>query len=164
MHKAPDIIADIRVADESGTAAFAARLAPLLAPGDVVALDGTLGAGKTALARALINALPGPDEDVPSPTFTLVQTYDRGELEIWHFDLYRIEQPEDAFELGIEDAFADAVSLIEWPDRLGSLLPARHLRISIAETDGGGRRIILQGEHRWKERLQQTFAGAGQHG
>lgn len=164
MGETPDTIADISVADESGTAAFAARLAPLLSPGDIVALDGTLGAGKTALARALINALPGPAEDVPSPTFTLVQTYDRGELEIWHFDLYRIEDPEEAFELGIEDAFADAVSVIEWPERLGHLLPARHLNVLISETESGSRRIVVRGDDRWAARLRDIFAGADPHG
>lgn len=154
-----DIIASLNVADESGTAAFAARLAGVLKPGDIVALDGTLGAGKTALARALINALPGDREDVPSPTFTLVQTYERGGLEIWHFDLYRLEDPDEAFELGIEDAFADAVSLIEWPDRLGTLLPARHLSVRIEEIPAG-RKISVSGDDAWRERLKDTFAEA----
>ncbi|MGJ3261105.1 MAG: tRNA (adenosine(37)-N6)-threonylcarbamoyltransferase complex ATPase subunit type 1 TsaE [Rhodospirillales bacterium] len=163
MREKPDTIADVAVADEGGTAAFAARLATVLRPGDIVALDGPLGAGKTALARALINALPGPAEDVPSPTFTLVQTYDRGDLEIWHFDLYRIEDPEEAFELGIEDAFADAVSLIEWPDRLGTLLPAKHLKVAIAEA-ACGRHITVSGDAAWAARLEGTFTQAARHG
>lgn len=163
MREKPNTIADAAVADEGGTATFAAKLAGLLKPGDIVALDGPLGAGKTALARALINALPGADEDVPSPTFTLVQTYHRGDLEVWHFDLYRIDNPEEAFELGIEDAFADAVSLIEWPDRLGSLLPTKHLRVAIAEA-GGGRRITVNGDAAWAARLEGIFTGAAQHG
>lgn len=99
--------------DEAATAALAQLLAPLLRQGDVLALQGDLGAGKTTFARALINALEGPVEEVPSPTFTLVQTYQRGELEIWHFDLYRLEDPEEAWELGIEEAFSEGVSLIE---------------------------------------------------
>ncbi len=163
MREKPDTIADVTVTDEGGTAAFAARLANVLRPGDIVTLDGPLGAGKTALARALINALPGPAEDVPSPTFTLVQTYDRGGLEIWHFDLYRIEDPEEAFELGIEDAFADAVSLIEWPGRLGTLLPAKHLKVAIAEA-ADGRRITVSGDAAWAARLKGTFTEAAQHG
>lgn len=163
MGDRPDIILRFDVADESGTAAFATRLASALKPGDIVALDGTLGAGKTALARALINALPGEPEDVPSPTFTLVQTYDRGDLEIWHFDLYRIEDPEDVFELGIEDAFADAVSLIEWPERMGSLLPSKNLNVRIEEISTG-RRITLSGNDEWRRRFETVFAETALHG
>jgi len=163
MGDRPDIILRFDVADESGTAAFAGRLAGVLKPGDIVALDGTLGAGKTALARALINALPGEPEDVPSPTFTLVQTYSRGDLEIFHFDLYRIEDAEEAFELGIEDAFADAVSLIEWPERLGTLLPRKHLNVRIEETPAG-RRITLSGNDDWRARLAPLFAESAAHG
>lgn len=163
MGDRPDIILKFDVADESGTTAFAGRLASVLKPGDIIALDGTLGAGKTALARALINALPGEPEDVPSPTFTLVQTYNRGDLEIWHFDLYRIEDPEDAFELGIEDAFTDAVSLIEWPERLGSLLPSKNLNVRIEEISTG-RRITLRGNDDWRRRLEHEFAETALHG
>jgi len=163
MRDQPATIADFAVADENGTRAAAARLAAVLAPGDIVALDGTLGAGKTAFARALINALPGPAEDVPSPTFTLVQTYPRGDLEVWHFDLYRLEDPEEAYELGIEDAFADAVSLIEWPDRLGGLLPAGHLKVTMTG-DASRRRFVISGNARWAERLNGIFEGAGLDG
>ncbi len=142
------------LADETATADLAVALAPILKPGDVVALDGDLGAGKTAFARALINALPGDPEDVPSPTFTLVQTYERGGVEIWHFDLYRLEDPDEAFELGIEDAFQDAISLIEWPDKLGPLLPRGLLRVNLstgaAET---AREVTLSGDEHWAERL-----------
>lgn len=158
MPDQPAPIADVSVADEDGTRAVATRLAPTLAAGDIVALEGTLGAGKTAFARALINALPGELEDVPSPTFTLVQTYFRGALEIWHFDLYRLQDPEEAYELGIEDAFADAVSLIEWPNRLGTLLPARHLLVNINEA-GNGRSIAFSGNANWVERLAGVFEG-----
>lgn len=160
-------IADVTVTDEGGTRALAGRLAPVLAAGDVIALDGTLGAGKTAFARALINALPGEVEDVPSPTFTLVQTYSRGDLDIWHFDLYRLEDAEEAYELGIEDAFYDAVSLIEWPDRLGSLLPAGHLHVTISEAGGeipGARRIVIAGNAEWAGRLADVFEGMAANG
>lgn len=163
MHDQTDRIADVSVADEDGTRDLAARIAPVLAAGDVIALAGTLGAGKTAFARALINALPGDSEDVPSPTFTLVQTYPRGALEIWHFDLYRLEDPEEAYELGIEDAFADAVSLIEWPDRLGRLMPAGRLVIDISETPAG-RRFVISGDAAWAARLADVFEGTPPHG
>ncbi|RMF10546.1 MAG: tRNA (adenosine(37)-N6)-threonylcarbamoyltransferase complex ATPase subunit type 1 TsaE [Alphaproteobacteria bacterium] len=117
----------------AATARCATLLAPLLRAGDVIALQGDLGAGKTAFARALIQALHA-GEEVPSPTFNLVLTYepaDPGAPVIWHFDLYRLERPEDAYELGIEEAFDDAISLIEWPDRLGRLLPDHHLEIRL---------------------------------
>ena len=159
------IIAETTLPDERATALAAARLAPRLRARDVVALDGPLGAGKTAFARALINALPGEPEDVPSPTFTLVQTYERGDLEVWHFDLYRLEDADDALELGIEDAFADALSLVEWPDRLGPHLPARALRVTL-DVDGGetGRVLSLRGDAAWEPRLAGVFEGEQAHG
>ena len=128
--------------DEDATAAFARDLAPCLARGDVLALEGTLGAGKSFLARAVINALPpaagAPHrEDVPSPTFTLLQVYDRIPCAVWHFDLYRLHCPEDAYELGIDAAFCDGVSLIEWPERLGSLLPPRAVEVRLDFAEGG---------------------------
>jgi tRNA threonylcarbamoyladenosine biosynthesis protein TsaE len=102
----------------------------------VVALAGDLGAGKTTFARALIAAFAAeagqPPPEVPSPTFTLVQTYDFPRATLWHFDLYRIERPEDALELGIEEAFADGITLIEWPERLGPLLPGRRIEVRLA--------------------------------
>ncbi|MEX0695709.1 MAG: tRNA (adenosine(37)-N6)-threonylcarbamoyltransferase complex ATPase subunit type 1 TsaE [Rhodospirillales bacterium] len=152
------IIADVMLADEAATRSRAALLAGHLAKGDVIALQGTLGMGKTSFARALINALPGPEEEVPSPTFTLVQTYDRGGLEIWHFDLYRLKHPEDAHELGIEDAFFDAVSLIEWPEKLGPLLPDARLLVTLSDIDQAeGRRLTISGNSRWAERLDDLF-------
>ena len=120
----------IDLPDEAATAALAARLAALARPGDVIALKGELGAGKTTFARAFI-AAGGSREEVPSPTFTLVQLYERGDATIWHFDCYRLRDPEEAWELGIEDAFHDGISLIEWPERLGALLPARRLEITL---------------------------------
>src|SRR5713101_1012221 len=120
----------IDLPDEAATAALAARVAALARPGDVIALKGELGAGKTSFARAFIGARGGT-EAVPSPTFTLVQLYELGDATIWHFDCYRLRDPEEAWELGIEDAFHDGISLIEWPDRLGSLLPPRRLEITL---------------------------------
>lgn len=149
-----EIITQRTLKNEADTRAVATELSEHLKVGDIVALDGTLGAGKTAFARALINALPGIAEDVPSPTFTLVQTYQRGDAEIWHFDLYRLDDPEDAFELGIEDAFADAISLIEWPDKLGPYLPSRHLRVILAQGIELDTRILkIVGDAAWCDRL-----------
>jgi tRNA threonylcarbamoyladenosine biosynthesis protein TsaE len=146
------------IADASATAALAARLAPLLRAGDVVALSGPLGAGKTFFARSVIEALGGPEE-VPSPTFKLVQTYDLAPAPVWHFDLYRLSRPEDAYELDIEDAFADAISLIEWPERLGGLLPAERLNVALAFGAGDNeRQVTLTGSPGWSERLQRLAA------
>ncbi len=141
---------DMILADLDATRALARRLAALLAPGDVVALRGPLGAGKTALARFVIGALcarfgaPVPDE-VPSPTYTLVQTYEAGDAAVWHFDLYRLARPEDAEELAIFDAFADGISLIEWPERLGAGLPADRLEIALTVEGENSRRARLTG-------------------
>ncbi len=150
----------VALADPDATARLAVALAPLLRPGDVVALRGELGSGKTTFARALIRALTAGDEEVPSPTFTLVQTYAAPAFEIWHFDLYRLQKPEDAVELGIEDAMADGVALIEWPERLGLWLPAGCLDVWLAYVDTGtGRSAILSGGGDWPERLRTLDHG-----
>lgn len=145
----------VRIApSQAQTEALAQALSAHLRTGDVVGLAGALGAGKTAFARALIQAMGEPGE-VPSPTFTLVQIYDCGAVPIWHFDLYRIEAPEEAYELAIEDAFAQAISLIEWPGRLGHLMPANWLEITLGATaDPQARRITLRGHGNWAPRLQ----------
>jgi tRNA threonylcarbamoyladenosine biosynthesis protein TsaE len=124
----------IELPDETATAALAARIAAVARPGDVIALRGELGAGKTSFARAFIRARGCREEEVPSPTFTLVQQYEEpcDKILIWHFDGYRLRDPEEAWELGIEDAFRDGVSLIEWPERLGGLIPARRLEIALS--------------------------------
>jgi tRNA threonylcarbamoyladenosine biosynthesis protein TsaE len=139
--------------DEEATAALAARIAKLARPGDVIALDGELGAGKTTFARAFIRAR-GNAEAVPSPTFTLVQVYEVDEIPIWHFDAYRLLDPDEAWELGIEDAFHDGISLIEWPDRLGTLLPARRLWITLSDFGSPfARRAAIDPGDDWAERL-----------
>jgi len=129
----------VALPDLAATRALAARLAGIASPGDVIALAGPLGTGKTEFARAFINALARrhgrPEEEVPSPTFTLAQSYEFPPFTVWHFDLYRLEHADEAWELGIEDAFVDGVSLIEWPDRLGSLLPADALLITLRQGD-----------------------------
>jgi len=140
------------IPDLQSCQALAAHIAMSGQQGDILALWGTLGAGKTAFARALIQAmgrLATPERlltEVPSPTFTLVQQYETGNLRLGpeglvsHFDLYRLSDPEEAWEIGIEDAFAQGLSLIEWPDRLQNLLPKERLDITLSfpetETDG----------------------------
>jgi tRNA threonylcarbamoyladenosine biosynthesis protein TsaE len=143
----------IGLQDEKATAAFATRLAALALPGDIIALRGELGAGKTTLARAFIRARGG-QETVPSPTFTLVQVYDLCGGAVWHFDLYRLRRSEEAWELGIEDAFCDGISLIEWPERLGRLLPARRLDVALNFGPAPNtRRATLSGDGDWADRL-----------
>ena len=117
---------------------FAARLRA----GDCVLLDGPIGAGKSHFARALIQARLGRAEDVPSPTFTLVQTYE-ADVEIWHADLYRLSHPDEAMELGLEEAFETAICLIEWPDRLGKRVPIGALRLGFSDA-GEGRRVQVR--------------------
>jgi len=121
----------IRIEHEEDMRVLAVRLAEIIKAGDVLALYGVLGAGKTVFARALVNAVAPAEEEVPSPTFTLVQVYDAQVPAIWHFDLYRLEKQQDVLELGWDDARRGAVAVVEWPERLGSLLPKDRLDISI---------------------------------
>ncbi len=128
--------------DERATDQLGATLAARLRIGDVIGLKGELGAGKTTLARAILRAAAEDAElIVPSPTFTLVEVYETPRASFWHFDLYRLETPEQVFELGWEEALAEGISIIEWPERLGPLLP-RHLSVTL-EVDGDGRRALL---------------------
>ena len=129
---------------EADTAALGTRLAALAQVGDCILLDGPIGAGKSHLARAFIRARLGREEEVPSPTFTLVQVYDSAAGEIWHADLYRLTHPDEVWELGLDDAFQRAICLVEWPDRLGGHVPqgALHLRL---EAEGEGRRAVITG-------------------
>ncbi|WP_119167183.1 tRNA (adenosine(37)-N6)-threonylcarbamoyltransferase complex ATPase subunit type 1 TsaE [Algihabitans albus] len=158
---------EVQLSDKAATEVLAARLAPLLRRGDVVALSGGLGAGKTAFCRALINALPGPAEEVPSPTFTLAQVYERGDRQVWHFDFYRLKDPDEVWELGLEEALAEGISLIEWPERLGSQLPRDrldlHLATPLADAAHEQTRLAtLCGQGAWAARLAaqaQELAG-----
>ena len=146
--------------NETATADLAFRIAALAEPADIIALKGELGTGKTAFARAFIRAR-GEREDIPSPTFTLVQIYHVGPTAIWHFDLYRLRTPDEAWELGIEDAFASGISLVEWPERMGRLLPERRLQIAFtfgAEPDA--RCLLLDPSESWRARLQMIAANA----
>jgi tRNA threonylcarbamoyladenosine biosynthesis protein TsaE len=146
------------LANEAATAALAIALASHAEIGDVIGLSGPLGAGKTSFARAFIQTLAGPLE-VPSPTFTLVQTYETESGSIWHFDLYRLAAPDDAFELGIEDAFAEAISLIEWPERLAHLMPPDWLLIRLNPgAEPATREVVLSAFGPRAERLLAGLA------
>ena len=135
--------------DEAATERLGAALARRLRPRDVVALQGGLGVGKTTLARAILRAATGdPALIVPSPTFTLVEIYDTPAGVFWHFDLSRLEEPEQVFELGWEEARADGTALVEWAERLGALLPRERLTVTLV-MEGDGRRADLQGEARF---------------
>lgn len=119
------------------TDAFGAALAAKAKPGDCFLLHGQIGAGKSACARAFIRSFLGQDTEVPSPTFTLVQTYEAENFDIWHADLYRLGDPQELVELGLIDALDSSVCLIEWPDLLADLSPqdAIHIHLQVRETD-----------------------------
>ena len=132
----------LHLPDEAATQALGRTLAASLRAGDAVCLTGPLGAGKSTLARALIRALTTPDEEVPSPTFTLVQFYETPAFPLAHFDLYRLSDPDEAYEIGLDEALDNGVALIEWPQRLEGRLPATRLDIDIA-LDGDARRAVI---------------------
>jgi len=138
------------------TAKLAQSLAPRLGAGDVILLEGSIGAGKSFFARALILSLLDEPEDIPSPTFTLVQTYSTPKFDIWHCDLYRLSTPYEAQELGLEDAFESALCLVEWPDRLADLSPPNALTVSLSLTDTlEQRRVCLTGtDPKWCKILE----------
>ena len=129
---------------EKETISFAKKFAKTLKGGEIIALWGTLGMGKTVFAKAVIQELTGRKEDVPSPTFTLLQTYDTALGEVYHFDFYRLKNPEEGYEIGIEDAFESGICLIEWPEKIGALLPKRAINVYFEMTDKG--RQISVGE------------------
>jgi tRNA threonylcarbamoyladenosine biosynthesis protein TsaE len=143
---------DLALADAAATAALGRRIGARLTSGDVVCLSGGLGAGKTTLARGAIAAWTGAEAEAPSPTYTLVQTYDGAGGELWHVDLYRLQRAEEAWELGLEEAFVTAACLIEWPERLEGHLPGDRLEVALLH-DGEGRRAMLRGAGKWSGRL-----------
>ena len=146
----------IALADAEATTALGARIGPLLHAGDAVLLYGPLGMGKSTLARGLIRALTRPDEDVPSPTFTLVQFYE-SQPPIAHFDLYRLTRPEEAYEIGLDEALDEGCVIIEWPERLGEdvtwIAGTNLLTITISEL-GEARLATVSGAGSWEQRLQ----------
>lgn len=145
---------ELRLAAPDDTARLGRWLAACLQPGDTVLLQGPIGSGKSHLARSVIQSWLGQLEDVPSPTYTLVQTYGEGGAEIWHADLYRLSHPDEVIELGLDDAFGRAICLVEWPERLGRATPDSALRLTFSQ-DGEGRRVLLTGSAEWAERLSQ---------
>jgi tRNA threonylcarbamoyl adenosine modification protein YjeE len=148
------------VAAAEATEALARSLAPLARRGDVVAIAGDLGAGKTVFARGFVRALSGDAEEVPSPTFTLLQSYDARDPtlgQVHHFDLYRLGSADEVIELGFEEALTSGVLLVEWPERLGRLLPAGCLQVRIvALSTGDDRRIEVTGDAAWRLRLAEA--------
>jgi tRNA threonylcarbamoyladenosine biosynthesis protein TsaE len=142
-----------RTSSPEETGGLARRIGAALRPGATLLLDGGVGAGKTHFARALIQSLLLSPEDVPSPTFTLVQTYDGTSGEIWHADLYRLSSPDEVVELGLEEAFETAICLIEWPDRLGELAPPDALTLRFVADGEAGRIIDATGPEHWADIL-----------
>lgn len=120
---------------EAETAAIAAKFAQIARSGDIFALNGTLGAGKSVFARGFVQSLTEAKE-VPSPTFTLVQMYVAPEFEIYHFDLYRLKTPTELFELNIDEAFYAGVCLVEWPEKMGPLTPRNMWQVDFEIKDG----------------------------
>ncbi len=147
----------LHLADADAVERLGAAIAARLWPGEAVCLWGPLGAGKSTLARGLIRALTSPDEEVPSPTFTLVQTYDGvrpdgATLAVAHLDLYRVARADEAFELGLGEALEDGAAVIEWPERLDGALPPDRLDVEIRVPEGGGRELTLSGHGGWSGR------------
>ena len=130
---------------EKETISFARKFAKTLKGSEIIALWGTLGMGKTVFARSVIQELTGRQEEVPSPTFTLLQTYDTSLGELFHFDFYRLKNPEEAYEIGIEDAFESGICLIEWPEKIVPLLPKHTINVYFKMTPDG-RQITIEGE------------------
>ena len=136
------------------TAIYAAKLANNLAPEDIILLNGDVGAGKSYFCRALIQAVLQYEEDIPSPTFTLVQQYDTEIGELWHADLYRLSDPTEVIELGLLDEIESAIILIEWPDQITDFLPNSALNININTSDQETRVFHLTWtDNKWDENL-----------
>ncbi|MEJ6392939.1 tRNA (adenosine(37)-N6)-threonylcarbamoyltransferase complex ATPase subunit type 1 TsaE [Gymnodinialimonas sp. 2305UL16-5] len=156
------VIAEATLVDDTATDALGAGLAKILQPGDTLLLSGGLGAGKTHLARALIRAaLHHPEEPVPSPTFTLVQTYPLpGGIHIWHADLYRLGDPAELLELGLDEALGTDICLIEWPDRLAPDWPTDASLLHLA-VNGTSRRahLSLGPDARFGSQLTKVLTG-----
>ena len=142
----------IRFASPEALEAFGARLAQRLGAGEAICLFGRLGAGKSTLARGLVRAMTQPDQDVPSPTFTLMQTYQGPDFSVAHFDLYRLKRPEEVFEIGLDEALDVGAVVIEWSERLEDALPPDRLDVRLEIADDGGRLATLRGHGVWTGR------------
>lgn len=150
----------IQINTQVETEKIAKEIAKIAKIGDVIALHGDLGVGKSVFSREFIRALTTEDEEVPSPTFTLVQTYEADVGELYHFDMYRLETPDDCLELGIEEAFADGVCLIEWPSKMGTYLPWDCLNIEISNGECETARILeFSSQGPWMDRLKELDLG-----
>lgn len=146
----------IELADESASECLAVGLAMLAEKGDLIALEGNLGAGKTTIARGFIRALANnPKLEVPSPTFTLVQTYELGEMNVAHMDFYRLEDPLEIDELGVDDALDTSVVIVEWPSRAADLLPQGGLQVKLVEKGDGRTAELTCSNESWSARLQK---------
>ena len=148
---------------EDDTRAFARALAPMLAQGDAILLAGDIGSGKSLFARAVIQCLMMRElvsEDVPSPTYTLVQSYEVDGLAIWHADLYRLVDRAEVVELGLDEAFLSSLCLVEWPDRLGDAVPGDALTITLSVTKNLGRRAVRLDwrADNWAHRIDRALA------
>lgn len=143
------------LSDPAETDRFGAACAAIARAGDCFLLSGSVGAGKSAFARAFIRALFGSETEVPSPTYTLVQTYE-ADVDIWHADLYRLTDTQDVVELGLTDAFDCSICLVEWPDLLGDLVPERALHLTFT-VSGDGRDVEITGDASWKARLDAVI-------
>ena len=148
-------IGTFKINNEAETKVFAEAVASLSDVGDIICLFGDLGAGKTGFCRCFIRSLTSPKQEVPSPTYTLVQSYQitrqPNPIEIWHYDLYRTSAEDEVVELGIEDSFSDGIVLIEWPEKAIKLLPDKRLEIHFEFSKGFEERIItLRGPEKWQ--------------
>ncbi|NQV99428.1 MAG: tRNA (adenosine(37)-N6)-threonylcarbamoyltransferase complex ATPase subunit type 1 TsaE [Rhodospirillales bacterium] len=158
FYEEQDTHTDIAIADEAAMQALAAQISAICGVGDLIALIGKLGVGKTVFARAFVCQRLNADEEVPSPTFTLVQTYDAEPAPIAHFDLYRLNHADEVLELGFEDALAEGTVLVEWPDRLGPYLPADRLDIEISQgSQANSRTVRLTGRGYWLARVSDVI-------
>lgn len=137
---------------------LAEMIASDVSAGDCLLLEGIIGAGKSHFARSFIRSLLTSPEDIPSPTFTLVQTYDGPECEIWHSDLYRLSTLDEVFELGLVDAFDTAISLVEWPEKLEDVAPqnALHLTIELSDTTEDARTVTFNwSDPKWSPLMER---------
>ncbi len=142
--------------DLAATKAFAAALASRLRREDVLLLQGDLGAGKTTFARFLLQTL-GVKGEIPSPTFTLLQTYEATSFPVSHFDLYRLKKPEEIEEIGFEDALAEGLVLVEWPEKAAAFMPRGALKLFFGIKESSAHFVRASGDKNWEERLKGVF-------